>query len=413
MFTCVGKYITMDWVNKNLLFVFLLLTLLGSRKACSQIWQPMNQFTGSARDDGTRFIINDIAFCGTGLSSTWTDLGDFHGYNMVSNSWSAIASLPSSFERQYACGFSSTTHGYIFGGYGGGVFLNDLWKYDPQSDSWAIQSSLPGEGRSGSAFFTINDTTYIIGGRTNTSDAINEVWAYSMTNDTWTMKNDFPFDSLWRASGISYGQSGYLAFGRSPSNIYHNELYSYSPTIDTWTQLSNFPGVGRTYSVMYPVMGKILIVAGLDSIGESYDDMWQYDTLLGNWSQLASIPAVKRRGGIGFHSLTAIFYTTGIDLTNTRLTETWKCENPTEINENNLGDLKIYPNPFRDILHLESTNLLYSNFTYTVFDKVGRKLLESNSEISTEINLSKYAAGAYIIEISNHAGAVRHKVIKQ
>lgn len=94
------------------------------------------EFPSSPRDDGTSFIINNTAFVGTGLSPWWTNEADFYGFDFVSENWFEIASIQASEGRQYACGFSVNNYGYLFGGYNGTNFLNDLWCYDPTANTW-------------------------------------------------------------------------------------------------------------------------------------------------------------------------------------------------------------------------------------------------------------------------------------
>lgn len=74
---------------------------------------------------------------------------------MSTDTWTTITPLPDGNERQYAAGFSTSTHGFVFGGVKSGAFSNDLWKYDPTLNIWVEKSSLPAIGRSGSAYFVI------------------------------------------------------------------------------------------------------------------------------------------------------------------------------------------------------------------------------------------------------------------
>src|SRR5690554_3393826 len=109
----------------------------------AQTWYQVDDFPGTERDDGVSFVINDIAYCGTGYKSGWTETNDFYALNMQNDTWTEIASLPSGKERQYASGFSSTTHGFVFGGLQNANYLNDLWSYDPATDQWTERSPLP------------------------------------------------------------------------------------------------------------------------------------------------------------------------------------------------------------------------------------------------------------------------------
>ncbi|MGL4596156.1 MAG: Kelch repeat-containing protein, partial [Bacteroidia bacterium] len=162
-------------------FLFSILALA----ATAQTWVQLANFPGSERDDGACFSIGYKAYCGTGLTAWFAPTADFYALDLTTDIWSPIAAMPATTERQYACGFASNTHGYIFGGLNGNTLLNDLWQYDPAQDAWIQKTSLPAAGRSGSACFVINDTAYIIGGRTAANNAIAEVWAYNILTDSW------------------------------------------------------------------------------------------------------------------------------------------------------------------------------------------------------------------------------------
>ncbi len=126
------------------------------------------------------------------------------------------------------------------------------------------------------------------------------------------------------------------------SDINSQEIYEFEPLINSWSQIGVFPGLGRVYSSLNFFNGSLIVLAGLDSIGNSYNDMWQFNLTTLGWQQLASIPAVERRGGMCFNSGSSFYYTTGINQTNTRLKETWKIINPTSIYKNELRWNEVY-----------------------------------------------------------------------
>ena len=294
-------------------------------QATAQNWQQLTDFPGTQRDDGSGFVIGDSAYFGTGMTPWWSVERDFYGLNLIDDSWFPIASLPMNAERQYASGFSSSSgKGYVFGGYNGNQFLNDLWEYNPATNTWSALTSLPGIGRSGAASFVLNDTVYIIGGKTAVSLAINEVWSYSIASNTWTQKNNFPFGNLWRSSATKLDNKGYLLFGRDETDFFHNELYEYSPNQDVWTPISNFPSLGRSHSSVSVINNDLFICFGLDSLGNSHNDVWQYDIAQNTWMNYPGIPSIGRRGGIGLAKDNKFYYTTGIDESNERLFQTWK-----------------------------------------------------------------------------------------
>lgn len=370
----------------------------------AQNWVQSNSFPGTERDDGIAFTIDNKAYCGTGLLPWFAASADFYVLDMTTDLWSTIASLPAGKERQYACAFSTANKGFVFGGKNeNGIYFNNVWQYEVSTNSWTEKTALPSLGRAGAACFVIDSIAYIISGETSLSSATNEVWAYNMVNDTWVQKNNLPFDGLWRASAASYANFGYLIFGKNQTNNYNNQLVQYSNTSDNWTQLSTFPMIGRTYTTMQNLNDNLLLIGGVDSLGNFYNDMWSYNLTSSQWSQLSSIPSSQRKGGVCFNNGSSIYYSTGITNNNVRLNETWKCNNPTALEEQNLiSKITFYPNPVKENIVLNVANFnQYKSVKYNLYNELGEHIFSqiiSNNQ--TTIFLNGLVSGLYIIKIN-------------
>jgi len=405
-------------IQTTKIFICLQLILLSISPAYAQNWYQINDFPGTERDDGASFVIGDTAYCGTGNLPWGNGTIDFYALDMNTDSWSTISSLPIGEERQYACGFSWSNFGFIFGGFSSGTFMNDIWMYNPTTNLWIEKTALPDVGRSGSSCFVIGDTAYIVGGKTSANNAIDEVWAYDMTNDTWQQKNNLPFGTRWRAASTSMNDKGYLIFGKDTDDIFCEQLYEYNSLLDSWNQISTFPGLGRTYSALKNISGDLVLLTGLDSLNNSYNDVWRYKILSSTWDQLNSIPSTGRRGGMCFNYGSILYYTTGINQSNARLKETWKNINPTEISENtSVKNFKIFPNPAQNEVTIISNSINPTEFrTIRIFDLSG-KLIYSNSEInqinSIEINLENFYAGIYLLQVETSTEFFSQKLIVQ
>jgi N-acetylneuraminic acid mutarotase len=304
------------------IYLFVLLSIWYT--SYSQNWIEVSEFPGSPRDDGTGFIINNTAFVGTGLSQWWSNEADFYGFDLSSEHWYGIASIPVSEARQYACGFSVNNLGYLFGGYNGMEFLNDLWCYDPISNSWTIKTALPSVGRAGSSCFVIDNLVYIVGGKTVESTAIDEVWCYNPSEDSWTQKNTLTYGKIWRAASTILANKGYIIFGKTENNEYKNNLFEYNPVSDSWTEISIFPAQGRTHASLFSLDNSLFVCFGIDTFSNSFNDLWQFDLSSSSWTLLPGIPSIGRRGGVSFVKNNFFYYSTGIDENNNRLMETWK-----------------------------------------------------------------------------------------
>lgn len=70
----------------------------------------------------------------------------------------------------------------------------------------------------------------------------------------------------------------------------------------------------------------------------------------------------------------------------------------------------LYPNPVERILNLK---LSENKNTITLFDISGKKLLEKLAGITSELDMSAYPSGNYLIKIENAKGTSSHKIVKK
>ena len=86
--------------------------------------------------------------------------------------------------------------------------------------------------------------------------------------------------------------------------------------------------------------------------------------------------------------------------------------NTMEINENNLKDVEVYPNPTSDIITIKGLNSLSDVSYIHLLDNKGA-LVKKVSINESQIDLSSFSTGIYFIEIKHRDGTGRIKVIKQ
>ena len=390
---------------KKVIFLFLLVFGL-SINSKAQAWAQLSNYPGPERDDGVSFVINNKAYCGTGLRVGWSLGGDFYSLDLSSETWGIVASLPAGQERQYACGFTDGTNGYVFGGEASGTDLNDLWMYFPALDSWMQMTSKPGNGVRGASCFVLYNIAYIIGGAYSTNDAINEVWAYNMTSGTWTQKNNLPF-TQWRGCATDVNNKGYLLFGREANGRFRKELYEYNPVADTWTLINNFPGAGRAYSTMQNINNELTVFGGLDTLNNYYNTLWTYNIAAATWTQTTSLPSFGRKGGMGFSSNNILYYTCGIDQGNTRLKETWKTGNGVGIKEFKKEEkVLVYPNPASDLITVQFPKLVLKDRDYKVYDSKGSLVLNGILNENNQIEVKTLTQGIYELLIGNYTSRI-------
>ena len=91
--------------------------------------------------------------------------------------------------------------------------------------------------------------------------------------------------------------------------------------------------------------------------------------------------------------------------------------NITGINEVKLNNsiLKIYPNPANDFINIQIDNINLSEpLTLEVYDVTGKKVfISSLTQMQNKLNISDWAKGMYMIEISQNKNSIHKKIIVQ
>ena len=112
-------------------------------------WTQMDDFPGGARYSHTAFVIDNIPYVGTGVSSYFDPspekYRDLWRYNEGADTWTQMADMPiSADKRDTAYGFSIGGYGYISAGMSDSdECLDDTWRYDPSTDSWTQVDDFP------------------------------------------------------------------------------------------------------------------------------------------------------------------------------------------------------------------------------------------------------------------------------
>ncbi|MCX6209036.1 MAG: galactose oxidase, partial [Bacteroidetes bacterium] len=138
-------------------------------------WVKRSAFDGNGRAGAACFVINDIAYVGTGYDGT-NRYNDLWAFNATSQSWTQKAYMPTAAgKRNSAAAFAIGSKGYVVGGacdanLGYNGKLNDTWEYDATANLWTAtpKASLPdpnatiGSGaRYGAVGFAIGGKGYV------------------------------------------------------------------------------------------------------------------------------------------------------------------------------------------------------------------------------------------------------------
>lgn len=112
--------------------------------------------------------------------------------------------------------------------------------------------------------------------------------------------------------------------------------------------------------------------------------------------------------GDTFSNLANIYFDYNSPITTNYYTTT--VENNLSLNENGLlKDIKMYPNPVKDIVHFQTEETVIK---VEIYDVAGR-IISSNSVSENKIDLGKLKTGNYILKLYTEKGIMNTKIIKE
>jgi len=97
-----------------------------------------------------------------------------------------------------------------------------------------------------------------------------------------------------------------------------------------------------------------------------------------------------------------------IDTTATFVETQVECDAALSIEQFEITDISVYPNPFNSGLFIDGLHL--STTMTTIYDIYGKEVLKT---ANTSINTDKLSSGVYIIKVETETGIISKKMIKQ
>lgn len=199
--------------------------------------------------------------------SGFTWLNDFHSFNFETSTWQAVPSGHKGSVPSTRFGYVSSVHGdfmYVFGGYDGSAWLNDMFDFDFERGSWyatQVQGFVP-SGRSCPSWATHNGSVYLFGGYDGVH-RMNDFHQFRMASRTWSTvrsAGQVPSSRYFHAS-VVYGNSLFL-FGGYSGQERLNDLYEFRFDCNTWFVMhTEDPPSGRS-SLVAEVFNNSLYIFG-------------------------------------------------------------------------------------------------------------------------------------------------------
>jgi len=288
-------------------------------------WTNGNSFPASARRGSVSFILNDVAYVGTGIDANGARYNDFYSYNPTTGSWTPLTPFPGT-ARYYAVAFTAGNKGYVGTGYDGQNYLADFWQFDPSVNtkttlanntvvttvgSWKqvapLTNVLGGTARYGAVAGTVGNNGYV--GCGFDGNYKKDFYKYDPTSDTWSTFAGFPGDK--RMGAVAFTINGQMYVGTGINNgAINTDFWSYNPAGDTWTQKRNttnqttgsdiydYSAVARNNAVAFVIGNYGYVATG--SNGGARNDCFQYDPSLDVWTKMNPFLGAVRSYGVGF-----------------------------------------------------------------------------------------------------------------
>ncbi|TAE20840.1 MAG: galactose oxidase [Cytophagales bacterium] len=236
-------------------------------------WTQIADFGGIARNAAIGFSVGQKGYVGTGLDVNSDRLRDFWEFDPKANTWRRIADFGGT-ARRNAVSFTLGNRGYVGTGFDGN-YLKDFWRYNPATNGWEKVASYGGAKRLGAVAFVIGNQAYV-GTGNNNGISEQDWWAYDPAQDLWLEKDDFDDEELvTRSYGVAFSISGkgYVTLGEGNSTV-----WEYNPETDSWEDLGTFEGAGRLYAFGFAINGKGYVTTGSNGTAR-FDDLWEFDPL--------------------------------------------------------------------------------------------------------------------------------------
>lgn len=232
--------------------------------------------------------LNNKIYVAGGLSETTTSLTNFDVYDIPTDTWTNLQSLPVE-SRSAAIGVNGNRLVYI-GGYDQktATIRNSIYTYDVSSNRWSISPDQQSPARLETAYETLpNDMLYIFGGRTTA--LLTTTQRVDLTQSSVNFTNLTPSTIPLRAAGSLFDGSRYIyiAGGATDTVTFSKVFERYDFNTGTWTKLKDLP-VGASYVPMIIWDNKLhALITNPDGIYRN--ELYVYDIATDTWEYVSEI----------------------------------------------------------------------------------------------------------------------------
>jgi hypothetical protein len=250
--------------------------------------------------------------------STYYPSNRADAYNPATNAWSSLAPMPRGLTHSGTA--AEGGHIYMAGGYGGRpgggqIFaIQDVYRYDVDTNSWSTLTSLP-VARGSGALVVLGRTLHFFGGADINRADRGEHWTLDLDHPTaWTAAVTLP-NPRTHMGYAAFGGRVYAIGGQHDvdSNLVTQAtVHVWDPASpNSWSQLPNLPSARSHISnAVFELGGQLVAAGGETSNGNGISSVTAYDPVTNSWRSLTPLPATRYSGIAGLVG-SVIVYTTG------------------------------------------------------------------------------------------------------
>ena len=393
--------------------LLLLVLILNFQNSYAGPWFQKCDFGGDARHRASSFSIGTKGYIGLGHINSGVDIEyeDFWQYDPASDSWSQIANYPLG-RCYHAAQFVIDDIAYVgTGRLENGTYTKQFFAYDSHINTWSPIADLPGVARRGAVGFSVNGKGYVGTGQTNAGNSV-DFYEYNPLTNTWFAKAPLPGSPRTSSVAFSIDNFGYVGTGQTNMGS-SNDFYEYNPLSNTWTVKASVGSITRQEATGFAVNGLGYIGTGDDfSSGNNFGDFLEYDRIANTWTPIENFSGTARRYLTSFVIGSRAYVGTGTNGTNFK--DFWMFDQILSVLSRKMKEINVlvYPNPSTDFIQINlgelPGNVNPSTIQLEVFSLTGEMIKSVQFESSLiELNISSIESGTYVYRIT-HNGTVFH-----
>lgn len=383
--------------------------------------------------EATGGFVNGKLYVFGGFKESFAPKDDVDVYDPITDKWSKLKEMPPMADDSGAGGATHMgwaqdgTNMYIAAGYAADKTGNRqqfgsrrVYRYNVAEDTYTELPEFPLD-RAGGALKFLDNKLYYIGGsnRARTVDQGNVLMLdLDNLNAGWTKRSPLPNPRNHIGSAIYEGQI-YIFGGQKSQDeklVPQDDVHRYDPATDTWTHITDMPKPFNHIHTSVFTYGDLIYSVG-GQIGHNkgaYANVYAYKPKTNEWFQFTDLP--KKRYAIVSDAFDGRIYASGGNNSRTTFTamipeEILGIEEANNGSDLSSSEIKLYPNPSRDELFVQTEKAEITIKILEIVDLNGRIILKQNANLSTKgaaikIVTSSLSAGMYLLKVHDVKGEV-------